>query len=109
MYECKILRKLKKIERRLEKIMSAVSDYAAKANTAFQTISDSLDNIVADESNLAKQITDLKAQIAAGGSTLTPADQTALDTLATAGEALAAKTKTIADGVPDLPAPPPAV
>ena len=89
--------------------MSAVSDYAAKANAAFTTINDSLDNIVADESNLAKQITDLKAQIAAGGSTLTPADKTALDTLATAGETLAAKTKSMADAVPDLPAPPPGV
>ena len=89
--------------------MSAVSDYATKANAAFTTINDSLDNIVADESNLSKQIADLKAQIASGGSVLVPADQTALDTLATAGEALAAKTKAMADAVPDLPAPPPGV
>ncbi len=89
--------------------MSAISDYAVKANNAFTTINTSLDNIVADEVNLAKQISDLKSQIASGGSVLTPEDQTALDTLATAGDALAAKTKTIADGVPDLPAPPPGV
>jgi hypothetical protein len=109
MYECKILHKLKKIERKLEKIMSAVSDYATRANLAFTNISASLDNIVTDEANLAKQISDLVAQIAAGGSVLIPADQTALDTLAAAGDALATKTKSIADAVPDLPAPPPAV
>ena len=89
--------------------MSAVSDYAVKANTAFTNINTSLDNIVADEVSLAKQISDLKSQIAAGGSNLTPEDQTALDTLATAGDALATKTKTMADAVPDLPAPPPGV
>ena len=109
MCECQILRKLKKFERKLDKIMSAVSDYAAKASFAFTEINASLDNVVADEANLAKQIADLKTQIGAGGSVLVPADQTALDTLAAAGDALAAKTKTIADGVPDLPAPPPGV
>jgi len=88
--------------------MSAISDFAATVQTSFQSVTAALDNIAADEANLAKQITDLQAQLSAAG-TLSAADQAALDSVATAASAMAAKTQGIADNVPDLPAPPPTV
>lgn len=101
------LRKLRKtVERGTEKIMSKITDFAMKVQTQFDAVNVSLDNIVADEANLAKQISDLKDQIAAGGSNLTPEDQAALDLVDSNATAAAAKTKAIADAVPDLPSPP---
>ena len=88
--------------------MSKITDFATAVEATLVTVNASLDNIVADEANLAKQIQDLKDQIASGASTLTPADQAALDLAATNSATLAARTKAIADAVPDLPAPPPA-
>lgn len=106
-----ILREIRKlrniVEKGTEKIMSKITDFAMAVQTQFDTVTGSLDNIVADEANLAKQIQDLKDQIAAGGSTLTPTDQAALDLVVTNATALAAKTKSVADNVPDLPTVPP--
>jgi seryl-tRNA synthetase len=99
----------KEIKRGFKKVMSQVTDYTTKVQAQFDATNASLDNIVSDEANLAKQITDLAAQIAASPSTLVPADQAALDTLVTNATAVAAKTAGIAAAVPDLPAPPPAV
>jgi flagellar hook-associated protein FlgK len=108
MNEILIYKELRKIRKGVKKVMSAVTDFTAKVQKQFDDTNTSLDNIVADEANLAKQITDLAAQIAASPSTLVPADQTALDTLVTNATAVAAKTAGIAAAVPDLPAPPPA-
>jgi hypothetical protein len=105
----RIFDELKKIRKGVKKTMSAISEFATKANAAFTTVNAALDNIVADEAALAKQISDLQAQIAAGNSVLTPEDQAALDGVVTAGTALAAKVQSIADAIPDLPAPPPGV
>ena len=103
----KELRKLRKmVEEGTKKIMSKLTDFAATVQTQFDAVNVSLDNIVADEANLAKQISDLTAQIAAGGSNLTTEDQTALDKVNANATALATKTKAIADAVPDLPSPP---
>ena len=107
MFDCLSNRRLEKIERGLEKIMSVITVFADKVNAAFVAINASLGNISTDEANLSKQITDLKAQIAAGGSSLTAADQAALDLVDTNSTAMASRTATIADNVPDLPAPPP--
>ncbi len=87
--------------------MSKVTDFAAAVQVAFTDVTTALDNIAADEANLAKQIQDLKDQLAAAG--LSPADQAALDAVLTAATAMSVKTKSIADAVPDLPAPPPGV
>lgn len=87
--------------------MSAISDFAAATQASFTAISASLDNISADEAALAKMITDLQAQILASG-TLSPEDTAALAAVTDAANSLAAKTKGIADAVPDAPAPPPA-
>jgi hypothetical protein len=109
MCDCLIIKRLKKIEKKLVIIMSKITDFATAANTAFTTISASLDNIVSDEANLAKQITDLKNQLASSGSNLTAEDQAALDAVVVSATTLATKTATIAEAVPDLPAPPPGV
>ena len=107
MCDCLIVKRLKKIEKRLEKIMSVVTVFRDNVNAAFVAINASLDNISTDEANLAKQIVDLKAQIAAGGSNLTVEDQAALDTISASATAMSSKTATIADNVPDLPLLPP--
>jgi t-SNARE complex subunit (syntaxin) len=107
MNEILIYKELRKIRKGVKKVMSVFTDFAAKVQAQFDATNTSLDNIVADEANLAKQITDLAAQIAASPSTLVPADQTALDTLVTNATTLASKTAGIAAAVPDLPAPPP--
>ncbi len=98
-------RKLKKVRRDIQQIMSQISDFSTAVQAAFAEIGTSLDNIVADEANLAKQIQDLKDQLSAGGS-LSPADAAALQTVADAAKAMSVKTKSIADAVPDLPPPP---
>ena len=89
--------------------MSKITDFATAVEATLVTVNASLDNIVADEANLAKQIADLQSQIAASGSVLTAVDQAALGLAATNSATLAARTKAIADAVPDLPAPPPGV
>src|ERR1017187_6060041 len=104
-----IYKELRKLRKGVKNVMSAVSDFSTKVQAQFDATNTSLDNIVSDEANLAKQITDLAAQIAASPSTLVPADQAALDTLVTNATAVAAKTAGIAAVVPDLPVPPPAV
>ena len=99
--------RLEKIERKLDKIMSVITVFADKVNGILVGIGTSLDNISTDEANLSKQITDLKAQIAASSSNLTAADQAALDLVDSNSTAMAGRTATIASNVPDLPVLPP--
>jgi len=89
-FYCKIK---KLIKRETRTLMSKITDFSTAVQTA-------LDNIKADEAGLAKMIQDLKDQIAAGSSNLTPEDQAALD-------AVLAKANDIAASVPDVPPPPP--
>ncbi len=84
--------------------MSQVSDFAAATQAAFAQVNASLDNIVADETNLNKMIQDLKDQLSKSG--LSQADQDALSAVSSAAAAMVARSKSIADGVPDLPTPP---
>lgn len=94
------------IEGKLDKMSKVVDDFVASVTTAFASVNSSLDNIVADETNLAKQITDLQTQLTNSG-TLSDADTAALKTMADAANAMVAKTQGITDAVPDLPTPPP--
>lgn len=87
--------------------MSAISDALAQTQAALAEVGVALDNIAADEANLAKQIQDLKDQINNSDSVLTPADQEALNTALATAQAMSTKTKGIADSVPDAPPPPP--
>ncbi len=91
-------------------ILAALDDklkaFADSANAALAQANSSLDNIVADEANLSKQIEDLKALL--GSADLTPEQQALLDSVSTAASSMAARTKAMADAVPDTVAPPPA-
>ena len=98
-----VLEELKHLRREVKKLMSKITDFAKETQTSFDAVNASLDNIVTDEANLAKQISDLQAQIAASTSTLTPEDQAALDLIVVNAAALAAHTKSVAEAVPDLP------
>lgn len=76
---------------------------------AFADLSASLDNIVSDEAAQASTILALQQSIANNsGSTLAPEDQSVLDTLVSNAQTLAAKTKAVADAIPDaVPVPAP--
>jgi hypothetical protein len=102
-----IYKELRKLRKGVKNVMSAVSDFAAKVQAQFDATNTSLTSIVTEEATLAKQITDLQAQIAASPSTLVPADQLLLDTIVANVNTLAARTAGIAAAVPALPAPPP--
>lgn len=99
-----ILSEMKKGNTLLMTIDESIKAFSDKANAALDQANQSLDNIVADEANLNKQIQDLKALL--GNETLSPEAQAALDKVATASEALAAKSKSLADAVPDSVEPP---
>lgn len=101
---CLYSRLEKLIKKEIRKVMSEITDSSAATLAALAQIGTSLDNVAADEANLAKQIQDLKDQIGGG---LSPDDKKALQSVLDAATAMAARTKSIADAVPDLPAPPP--
>jgi len=82
-----------------EKIMSAISDFAAKQN-AFE---DELDTAVADITNEIKTLNDLVASLQNSAGTVTPADQALLDQIQTRTQGLVAKVKAL-----DTISPPPA-
>lgn len=87
-----------------EQIDNLVTDF----NKAFADMGAALDNIAADEANLAKQIDVLFKQIAdliAAGGTLGEADAEKLNVVRIAALAMAERTKSIADAVPDPPPP----
>ena len=105
-YDHSMFKQLREIRKDIGKVMSQVSVFATAVQKSFDAVTASLDNIVSDEASLAKQISDLQAQIAAGGSNLTAEDQAALDAVSVKADALAARTKAVSDAVPDLPVPP---
>lgn len=103
---CLLVRNQERVIRMSEQIDSLVVDF----NKAFADMSAALANIAADEANLAKQIDALVKQVAdlvAAGGTVSAADLEALSVVRNAAVDMAARTKGIADAVPD-PAPPPA-
>lgn len=86
--------------------MQKITEFVTATQAAFAQINTALDNIAADEVNLAKMIQDLKDQLAASQTALSPADQLALDTVLATATSMAARSQAIAEAVPDLPAPP---
>ena len=80
--------------------MSVVTDFAAKVQASFDKVSADLDSITAGIANLDALITAFQNS----PGTLTPADQTALDGIQAASQALVAK----ADAVSVVPPVPPA-
>jgi hypothetical protein len=68
----------------LEKVMSAITDFAAKQNAHNIAVGLALDKIAAEIATLK------------GGGTITAADQAALDAVEASGAALEAKANTVA-------------
>lgn len=86
---------------------AAISAFKTVVDQAFAEVNANLDNIQADEAGLAKQIADLQAEVASGSSTLTPEAQKMLDDTLAAANAMVARTKAVADAVPDTVTAPP--
>lgn len=82
------------------RIMTAISDYAAKVQESFDKISAGIDGVQSD-------VTELKAEIAAlqGSSTISPDDQAALDSIAAKATALADRIQALDDQTAPPPAP----
>lgn len=89
------------LTRKLEEIMSKISDFVAAQQKFIDEVNTSLDGLQGDVAELNDKITAL--QNSAGE--ITPEDQVLLDDLQTKGEALATKAKALDDLTP--PAAPP--
>jgi ABC-type transporter Mla subunit MlaD len=92
-----ILSTAKSMEEGQVKLMGLVEDIQAKIDA----IGANVDNIIADEAGLGKQIADLQAQVAAGS----PATVAQLQALSDNMTALQQRTQSVADSVPDAPTP----
>jgi SMC interacting uncharacterized protein involved in chromosome segregation len=98
---------LASLEEHMSKVDDKITAFVTSVNDSFTQLGTSLDNISADEANLAKQIADLQAQIANDpNSDLSPESQAKLDAVQTAAASMAVRTKTLADSVPDSVTPP---
>lgn len=85
------------------RIMSAISDYAGKVNTAFDEIGASVDGIVGDIAGLKKKIDDLQNS----PGTITPEDQKLLDDIQARAVAVAEKVKALDEATENPVEPPP--
>ena len=84
-----------------------IAQFVASVKASFERVFAGLSNIVKDEEGQAAKIKELQDQIANNpADTLSPESQALLDEVALGAQALADKTKEIADSIPDLPAPP---
>ena len=91
---------LEEIKEQLNKIMSAVTDFAAKVQKSFDQLSNDLDGITAE----IKTLNDTIQTLQNSPGTLGPADQAALDDIAAKSAALATKADALV--VPPVPTPP---
>lgn len=94
--------KLLEISHRLERLMSAISDYAAKVKQSFTAISAGLDGITGDLVTLNDKITALQNS----PGQVTPEDQALLNEVQTLASGLADRVKALDDQTAP-PAPPP--
>lgn len=100
-----------------EEIMSAISDYAAKVDTAFAEIGTNVETLQGSIENVSKDVAGLKAlidKLQNSPGSITPEDQATLDKAQAAADALAAKVKAVtenakalADATEDAPEVPP--
>lgn len=84
--------------------MSAISDYAANVNTAFDKISTSVDGVVADVAGLKKKIEELQNS----PGSITPEDQKLLDDIQARANGVADKLAALDAETEDAPPAPPA-
>ena len=100
-----------------ESIMSAISDYSAVVNTAFDAISTSVDEIVASQAGLAGDIANLKdiiLKLQNNPGPISPEDQALLDAGVAKVTAIATKSAAVSEALKALDAqtdnlPPPPV
>ena len=90
----------------LKKIMSTIANELAAVTSALTQTQADVATIAAGNTDLNNQIADHKNQIANSGSTLTPADQAALDAVASQAAALKTAADAAAAELPATPAPP---
>ncbi len=103
-FKTNVLCGLNDIRKRINNMSEAIDSFITRVNTSLQQLGDALTNIAADEANLASQIAVLTQQIAdlvANGGTIGAEDLEKLTILANAAQAMADRTKGIADSVPD--------
>lgn len=101
---CVILERLAHLE---SKIMSAISDYSLRVNTAFDAISGSVDAIVNSVAGIAGDITELKriiAELQSNPGPITPEDQALLDALESKVGSLVARAETVKVSLAELDA-----
>lgn len=99
-----IVRLLEKGVSLLMTIDERIAAFKTSMDTVLAKISSGLDNIQQDETNLLQKISDLQAAL--GGADLTAEQQAALQAVQDAGDALATRTQSVADAVPDTVTPP---
>ncbi len=97
--------------KRLENLGALMNEklkaFAESVKASFTVVDEGLANIVKDEQGQADAIKKLQDQIAnTQGDVLSPESQALLDELAAGAQALADRTKQIADSIPDVPAVP---
>ena len=83
-----------KVERKLQDIMSAISDFQTAVQASFDSVNTNLDAVSADLDVISTDIAALNAlilQLQNSPGTITPADQASLDAIQALGVALAAK------------------
>lgn len=97
-----ILETLRRVETKGDVLMATVQEQLDAVQTALDSVSAGLDNIAADEAKQTQMIMDLKA-IIDGGGVITPEQ---LQPLVDSAKAMEAKTKALADSIPDDPAVP---
>ena len=96
------------VETKVSKVDDKITAFAAAANNALTKANTALDNIQADEANLAQKIAELQLQIANDpNSDLSPDSQAALDSVMSLANTVATRTQAAADSVPDSVPPPP--
>jgi len=101
---CVILERLAHLE---SKIMSAISDYSLRVNTAFDAISGSVDAIVNSVTGVTGDIAELKriiAELQNSPGPITPEDQTLLDNLESKANSLSARLETVKVSLAELDA-----
>ena len=82
-----------------EKLMSAISDFAAKQNQFNDRLSAAIDGVAADVASLNAKIEELQNT----PGTITPEDQAILDALQAQGEAIASRLEAVDSLTPPTP------
>lgn len=97
-----VIRHLHNLEQKVDRIMTAISDYHARVKTAFNTISAGLDGISGDIQTLNDKITQLQNN----PGPISPEDQALLDEIQGLADNVASRVSALDDQTAP-PSPPP--